>query len=68
MKIMRKTIIQILLILLFAISIPAQSAEQEEPELLDEFGSLNLDELMSRLDYFAFMVLKKYFVKMKHKS
>jgi hypothetical protein len=55
---MRRTIIQILLILLLAISIPAQSAKQE-PELLDEFGRLDLDELMGRLDSFALTVFKE---------
>lgn len=54
---MRKVTVKILLILIFAVSVTAQSKEQK-PELIDDFGVLNLEEIMARLDYFISSVKK----------
>ncbi len=46
---MRKIVSQILAILLLAISISAQT-EEPNPFLIDEFGSVNAEEMFARLD------------------
>ena len=47
---MKKIIFQVLVVLLLAFSI---SAQENQPELIDEFGNISLDDLMLRIDYFA---------------
>lgn len=46
---MRKIVSHILAILLLAISISAQT-EEPNPFLIDEFGSVNAEEMFARLD------------------
>ncbi len=48
---MRNIVFQILAILLFTISISAQT-ENPKPILIDEFGRLNAEESFARLDFF----------------
>ena len=46
---MRKIVLQILAVLLLGISIQAQG-EVQKPILIDEFGKLNLEDILARLD------------------
>ena len=48
---MKKFISQVLVVLVLAISISAQT-EDQKPVLLDEFGRVSLEEIMLRLDMF----------------
>ena len=48
---MKKIILRILVGLILATSVSAQTQEQK-PVLLDEFGRVNLEEIMARLDMF----------------
>jgi hypothetical protein len=54
---MKKIILQILLVLFAAISISAQ-AEEQKPELFDEFGRVALGERMQRLGQFMYSSTK----------
>jgi hypothetical protein len=48
---MKKVFLQILLALLLTVPLMAQT-ERQEPQAFDQFGKINLEELMSRLDNF----------------